>query len=178
MSKTKTVPKFFTIADYEEETIWLSKQHKNGWKLKKITFPFFYTLEECTPEEIIYQLDYKNEEVNDSYLQIYKDYGWEYCESILGWNYFRKSAKEIENDTEKEIFSDRESKVQMIENILKTRMLPLLIIFFLVIIPNLRMSTKTGLGEVIFGIYVFLFILYMYIFIHCGFKLMRMKKNL
>lgn len=178
MAKTKKIPKIFTIADYEEEIMWLREEHKSGWKFKNITMLCLYNFEECVPEDVIYQLDYTNEEATESYIQIYKDYGWEYCESFLGWNYFRKPAKEIEHDKEKEIFSDNDSKVQMIENILKTRMLPLLIIFFLCIIPNLKIATKSGLGEFIFGIYVALFVLYMYIFIRCGFKLMRIKKNL
>ena len=33
MNDRKTLVRFFTIADYEEEEIWLREQHKNGWKL-------------------------------------------------------------------------------------------------------------------------------------------------
>ena len=36
MPETKTMIRFFTIADYEEEEIWLHEQHKNGWKLHKM----------------------------------------------------------------------------------------------------------------------------------------------
>ena len=32
----KTLVHFFTIADYEEEEVWLRKQHNSGWKLVKI----------------------------------------------------------------------------------------------------------------------------------------------
>lgn len=30
MPETKAMIRFFTIADYEEEEIWLHEQHKNG----------------------------------------------------------------------------------------------------------------------------------------------------
>ena len=30
----KTVIRSFTIADFEEEEIWLREKHKSGWKLK------------------------------------------------------------------------------------------------------------------------------------------------
>ena len=33
MNNRKTAVRFFTIADYEEEEVWLHNQHKNGWKL-------------------------------------------------------------------------------------------------------------------------------------------------
>ena len=56
----KTLVRFFTIADYEEEELWLRKQHRNGLKLVKMTPPFFFTFEECTPEDVIYRLDYRN----------------------------------------------------------------------------------------------------------------------
>ena len=35
MNSRKTVIRFFTVADYEEEEGWLHNQHKNGWKLSK-----------------------------------------------------------------------------------------------------------------------------------------------
>ena len=33
---SKTMIRFFTIADYEEEEIWLRKQHQSGWKIVKM----------------------------------------------------------------------------------------------------------------------------------------------
>ena len=38
MNSQKWSVRFFTVADYEEEEIWLRERHKNGWKLVK-TFP-------------------------------------------------------------------------------------------------------------------------------------------
>lgn len=76
MPETKTMIRFFTIADYEEEEIWLHEQHKNGWKLHKMIPPCLYIFEKCTPEDVIYRLDYKNGAENANYFQLFTDYGW------------------------------------------------------------------------------------------------------
>lgn len=39
MNNRKTAVRFFTIADYEEEEVWLHNQHKNGWKLLRMIPP-------------------------------------------------------------------------------------------------------------------------------------------
>ena len=39
MNNKKTVIRFFTIVDYEEEEIWLHNQHMNGWRLVKMIPP-------------------------------------------------------------------------------------------------------------------------------------------
>ena len=64
MNNKKTVIRFFTIADYEDEEIWLHNQHMSGWKLVKMIPPCFYIFEKCTPAEVAYRLDYKNIFVN------------------------------------------------------------------------------------------------------------------
>lgn len=60
MNDRKTVIRFFTIADYEEEEVWLHDQHKNGWKFLKMIPPCFYIFEKCVPDDVVYRLDYKN----------------------------------------------------------------------------------------------------------------------
>lgn len=55
--------RFFTIADYEDEEIWLRVQHKKGWKLVKTIIPCFYIFEKCEPEDVIYRLDFKNNHI-------------------------------------------------------------------------------------------------------------------
>ena len=49
----KTFIRFFTIADYEDEEVWLRRQHQNGWKLVKLIVPCFYIFESCEPEDVI-----------------------------------------------------------------------------------------------------------------------------
>ena len=84
--------RFFTIADYEEEELFLRAQHNNGWKLVKMTPPCFYTFESCQRQDVVYRLDYKNSEQTDEYMRMVGDFGWEYAGRCVGWLYFRKPA--------------------------------------------------------------------------------------
>ena len=92
MNNKKTVIRFFTIADYEDEEIWLHNQHMSGWKLVKMIPPCFYIFEKCTPAKVAYRLDYKNNSETSNYFQIFRDYGWEYIGRCVGWLYFRKPS--------------------------------------------------------------------------------------
>ena len=80
MSETKVKIRFYTIADFNEEEIWLRKEHQSGWKLVKMVPPCFYHFEKCQPEDVIYRLDFKNNGENADYMQMMKDYNWEYFE--------------------------------------------------------------------------------------------------
>lgn len=167
--------RIFTIADYEEEEKWLERQHQKGWKLKRAIAPCFFFFESCEPEEYVYQLDYKNCQKSEDYLTLFRDYGWEYCGSCAGWNYFRKAGRQIREESEREIFSDNESKITMIDHIYKTRMLPILLVFLAIILPNLFFSFPE---KILRGIYAALFLIYVPILGYCGFKLHHLKKNL
>ena len=112
MAETKTLVRFFTIADFEEEEKWLREQHNRGWKLTNAAI-FLYTFERCAPEDVIYRLDYKNGDENEDYLQLFRDYGWEYFDQNAGWLYFRKPAAEVETEADGEIFSDGLSRVEI-----------------------------------------------------------------
>ena len=177
MSETKTMIRFFTIADYEDEEIWLREQHRKGWKLQRMIVPCFYIFEACTPEDVIYRLDYRNNEEDSEYLQLFRDYGWEQFARCMGWLYFRKSASEIESEEDGEIFSDDASRVELVDHVVRTRMLPLLTIFLCCVLPNLFRSLDEGFATgmtVFFGV---MFLLYLYLFIHCGFKLRHLRKK-
>ena len=175
MSNKKMMIRFFTIADYEEEEIWLRQQHKRGWKLMKTVLPCFYLFESCAPEDVVYRLAYKNNTENSDYFQLFQDYGWEYFNRCLGWLYFRKPVSETDTEQDIEIFSDDSSRIDMVNHIVKTRMLPLLVIFFGCLVPNLIRSVNTSLPFTI--IFTLMFFLYLYLFLHCGFKLRKLRKN-
>ena len=88
----KTEIRIFTIADYEEEEVWLREQHRQGWKLVNTNLPVFYHFVKCEPEDVVYRLDYKNSEEDGNYMQMFQDYGWEYFNSCnrswICWNMF------------------------------------------------------------------------------------------
>lgn len=178
----KKFTRFYTISDWIEEEEWLREQSKKGLKLCKLNPPINYYFEETEPEDVIYKLEYKNAKPELDCNQMYKDFGWEYCGSCFGWNYYRKPASQINSENEGELLSDKESKIEMLERIIKTRLLPLVVIFCCCLIPSLSrtldIQSKIWLDYLMIGLFAVLFVLYIYLFIHCGRKLRRMKKEL
>jgi len=179
--KKKTMFKFFTIPEYEEEQLWLQQQHSKGWKFVNVTFPGFYHFVECAPEEYVYQLDYNQDSMNNrgEYIQIFMDCGWEYLTDFVGYSYFRKRVSEMASGEREEIFSDNESKLEMCRRVFRGRIIPLLVIMFLVIIPVLAASYNYGHGvkNPIFIGYALIFLLYTYVFGSFGYGYAKLKKR-
>ena len=132
----KVVYRISTIADYDREALYLGEMHAKGWKLRKVSYSNLvvavkYTFEKCQPEQVSYQLDFypmkKSERA--SYLQLFKDCGWEHITDFNSFSYFRKAHSEIESDTEFEIYNDAAGKLAMVKKILTMRMLPILLLF-------------------------------------------------
>lgn len=132
----KIVYRIFTIADYDREALYFREMHAKGWKLKKVSYSILlfavkYTFEKCQPEQVSYQLDFYPMKTSDrtSYLQLFKDCGWEHITDFNGFSYFRKAHSEIESDAEFEIYNDATGKLDIVHRILRLRLLPVL--FFL-----------------------------------------------
>lgn len=129
--------RYFNIVQYEQEAAYLREMHKQGWKVVKVTFPGHYTFEACTPQDVVYQLDYNQEGIQhkEEYTRMFADCGWEYLFDFVGYSYFRKPAAEMNG--EEEIFCDDESRLEMMRRIFAGRLLPLLVLFCCVIVPGL-----------------------------------------
>ena len=136
MIEKKNVYRIVTIADYEREAVFLGEMHAKGWKLRKVSYSILllavkYTFEKCQPEQVSYQLDFypmkKSERA--SYLQLFKDCGWEHITDFNSFSYFRKAHSEVESATEFEIYNDAAGKLAMVKRILTMRMLPILLLF-------------------------------------------------
>ena len=132
----KIVYRIFTIADYEREALYFREMHAKGWKLRKVGYSILlfavkYTFEKCHPEQVSYQLDFYPMEKSErsSYLQLFKDCGWEHITDFNGFSYFRKLHSGIESDAEFEIYNDVAGKLAMVKRILTRRMLPILLLF-------------------------------------------------
>ena len=132
----KIVYRIFTIADYEREALYFREMHAKGWKLRKVSYSILlfavkYTFEKCQPEQVSYQLDFYPMEKSErtSYLQLFKDCGWEHITDFNGFSYFRKLHSGIESDAEFEIYNDAAGKLAMVKRILTRRMLPILLLF-------------------------------------------------
>ena len=132
----KIVYRIFTIADYEREALYFREMHAKGWKLRKVSYSILlfvvkYNFEKCQPEQVSYQLDFYPMEKSEraSYLQLFKDCGWEHITDFNGFSYFRKLHSGIESDAEFEIYNDAIGKLAMVKRILTRRMLPILLLF-------------------------------------------------
>lgn len=184
-NRTKKIFKFFTISDYDKEQVFLREQHKKGYKITHLSLLGIYKFEPCTPEDVIYQLDFcdKNTLDNDCYVQSFKDSGWEYLFNVNGWNYFRKPADSVDGNTC--IFTDKESKLQLIKNLFYRKMLGLFIIFLCSVIPQLLFSfsnfsndTTNPYKRAFVFVWTIILIIYIYLIIHCGSGLLRLRKNI
>ncbi|EJP21607.1 PF11193 family protein [Streptococcus oralis SK304] len=132
----KSVYRIFTIADYDREALYFREMHAKGWKLRKVSYSILlfavkYTFEKCQPEQVSYQLDFYPMRTSErtSYLQLFKDCGWEHITDFNSFSYFRKAHSEIESDAEFEIYNDATGKLDIVHRILRLRLLPVL--FFL-----------------------------------------------
>ncbi len=162
--ETKKEFKYFTIFEYEKEQDYLRSMHKLGWKFQKVTGLGVFHFQRCQPEDVIYQLDYNKEGLanKDEYVKMFTDCGWEYLQDYVGYSYFRKAADST--DGASEIFFDDDSRLEMMKRVLRGRMLPLLILFSLVLVPqffhlyargNYGIATFYG---IILGVYISIFI--------------------
>ncbi|MFM9320197.1 DUF2812 domain-containing protein [Streptococcus sp. ST16] len=185
----KVVYRIVTIADDEREAVFLGEMHSKGWKLRKVSYSILvatvkYIFEKCQPEQVSYQLDFypmkKSERA--SYLQLFKDCGWEHITDFNGFSYFRKLHSGIESDAEFEIYNDATSKLCMINRILKLRLLPIL--FLLAILTPilfrflLRSNGFSLWALLVVGLDLFLFLLLLLLVVHISWKLWHKKKEL
>ena len=158
----KIVYRIFTIADYEREALYFREMHAKGWKLKEVSYSILlfavkYTFEKCQPEQMSYQLDFYPMKKSDraSYLQLFKDCGWEHITDFNGFSYFRKLHSGIESDAEFEIYNDAAGKLAMVKRILTRRMLPILLLF-LALLPVFSkfVSGGSSFSWVVFLIFI------------------------
>ena len=155
----KIVYRIFTIADYEREALYFREMHAKGWKLRKVSYSILlfavkYTFEKCHPEQVSYQLDFYPMEKSEraSYLQLFKDCGWEHITDFNSFSYFRKVHSEIESDAEFEIYNDAAGKLAMVKKILTMRMLPILLLFS-VLLPVFS-KLLSGRGSFSWGMFL------------------------
>lgn len=162
MMEKKVVYRIFTIADYDREALYFREMHAKGWKLRKVSYSILlfavkYTFEKCHPEQVSYQLDFYPMEKSEraSYLQLFKDCGWEHITDFNGFSYFRKLHSGIESDTEFEIYNDAAGKLAMVKRILTRRMLPILLLF-LALLPVFSkfVSGGSSFSWVVFLIFI------------------------
>ena len=174
--ETKKAFRFFSINQHKDEEAYLRRMHQEGWKFVKVNWLGLYHFVKCEPEDVIYQLDYNKEGVanKSEYIQMFADCGWEYLQEFYGFTYFRKRAAEMNG--EEAIFSDEGSQLAMMERIYKGRLLPLVIIFSCIIVPQLVQQLLLGNRgmAIFFGV---MLALYLAIFIGAAIRYYRLKNK-
>ena len=175
MKNTKTELKFFSVPEWEKEQDYLSRMHKNGWKFTEMNF-CFYHFEKCEPEDVVYQLDYNPDGISHKteYVQLFNDCGWEYLQDFAGYSYFRKPTCEMNG--KEEIFCDDASKLEMMKRVFRWKLLPLIILFVNIIIPNIFINHTAV--PVIKWVFVVQFVIYVILFTQFGYKFFKFKNSI
>lgn len=178
MKDTKTALKYFTIFQWKEEQEYLREQHKNGWRLVKINALCRYHFEKCEPQDVVYQLDYNPDGIahKSEYIQMFHDCGWEYLQDHVGYSYFRKPVTEMNGN--EEIFCDDSSRTDFMTRVFKGRIVPLLLIFLTVIIPQivLQAAADSIYNKILMGIYIVFAVIYVVVFLAFAVQFWNCKK--
>lgn len=189
MMEKKIVYRIFTIADYEREALYFREMHAKGWKLRKVSYSILlfavkYTFEKCHPEQVFYQLDFYPMEKSEraSYLQLFKDCGWEHITDFNSFSYFRKAHSEIESNAEFEIYNDVAGKLAMVNRILRLRLVPVLLLLAIHIPFLLKLLNRSNTFDLwkflAVGLDIFLSLIILLIVSYIGWKLWHEKKKL
>lgn len=189
MMEKKVVYRIATIADYEREALYFREMHAKGWKLRKVSYSILlfavkYTFEKCHPEQVSYQLDFYPMEKSEraSYLQLFKDCGWEHITDFNSFSYFRKAHSEIESDAEFEIYNDVAGKLAMVNRILRLRLVPVLLLLAIHIPFLLKLLNRSNTFDLwkflAVGLDIFLSLIILLIVSYIGWKLWHEKKKL
>ena len=168
----------------EQEEAWLESMAEAGWRLGSVGLFGVYNFFASEPERVVYRLDYmptRNMKEFGEYQQMFMDAGWTYAGEMSNWRYWSKVMEPGESD---EIFSDRESKVRKYRRVLIFLGLIFILLLFL---GNSLFLNPAGAGErytgvgvflrVIQLIYLVLYVLYIYIFIRLGLRIIELKRR-
>ncbi len=179
MKDKKMVLRFFTVPQWTQEQDYLRSQHNNGWKFKKVDWLCCYHFERCEPEDVKYQLDFNPEGINhkSEYVQMFSDCGWEYIQDFVGYSYFRKPVSEMQNQDE-EIFCDDASRLDMMKRVFKGKMIPLIVMFLCVILPQIFVQNHNTHSKILYYVFVVLAVLYLILFSIFAYQFWKYKKSL
>lgn len=176
---TKTEFRYFTIVQWKKEQEYLQERHRSGWKFTHVNGLGIYHFESCDPEEVVYQLDYNPDGTahKEEYVQMFRDCGWEYLQDYVGYSYFRKPVSQMQGA--EEIFCDDASRLDMLKRVFRGRMIPLIFIFFFIIVPQLvlRSIMDDPVSRFLGGMFFVLAVLYLILFLLFGYQFWKVMKE-
>lgn len=114
MNERITVKKLFWAWNYEKEEKWLREMSNKGYEFNSWSIgKYRFTKKE--PSDVIYKLDYNPKWCRNSsdYMEFIKECGWEFCDSMCGWNLYRCDADKC---LSKEIYTGKD-KIKIIHRI-------------------------------------------------------------
>jgi len=172
--QTKRLFRWFWPWQDEQEEAWLSHlAGERGLHLVSLAPPGIYTFAIGEPRAMVYRLDYQYLKGQDrpSYLQLFRDAGWEHVGQMSNWQYFRRPVVEGE---ENEIFTDPASKAEKYR-----RVLPLLVLISILLGAQLRSSLysrwpSTGLEVTRFLLFSVLMLL-IYSIVRIGLRIRQLS---
>ncbi len=106
---TQVVRKFRWFWDDADHAIerWLEDMARQGLHLKRIRcLRTLFIFERGEPADVKYRIDFQLWRIDQNYLQLFQDAGWERVDELLGWQYWRAPAAKVRGA---EIFTDVES---------------------------------------------------------------------
>lgn len=111
--KYRTSFKAYAAWNYQREIDDLNRSSEEGWQLA-YGGCFHSKFVRNSDVRYRYQLDYRKVEDMGRYIETFREQGWEYVNSTFnGWHYFRKLYDPSLPEAEYEIFTDRESLLEM-----------------------------------------------------------------
>ncbi len=137
MKSHMTSRKVYGVWEYDREINDLNRLSEQGWQLEHgACFNSKFVRNEQL--RYIYQLDYAPDlEDKDRYLSFFEEQGWEYINTTFnGWHYFRKPYREGMSEEETQIYTDKESLIEMQNRYLRGLVI-LAVVFCLLAVSNI-----------------------------------------
>lgn len=121
-TKKFTSHRVFMAWEYDKEEKYLNEMSRKGWQVVKGGC-FHTEFEKRAGTAYRYCLDYNPEAMKDAgekarYVETFADGGWEFINATYnGWVYLRKEIKEGMSEQDFEIYSDKESILELFERL-------------------------------------------------------------
>lgn len=124
---TQVVRKFRWFWDDADHAIerWLESMAREGLHLKRIRcLRTMFIFERGEPADVKYRIDFQLRRIDQNYLQLFQDAGWERVDELLGWQYWRAPAAKVRGA---EIFTDVESMSRKYKYLIWLFLVPLVL---------------------------------------------------
>ena len=178
MSKLRrlVVPKYYTVASFEQEERFLNNMARRGWHLEHIV-AFFYCFRRGQCSDTVYQLDFTHKlETDSDYRQMYADAGWELVWENEKITWFRTDAAKSKNT---EIYTDSHTRIAALERLGKyTLTMMLLPVLRLLLSAYEQYASNAAVPTSVFVMIGLLFLLMGYVNVKIYWKMARIKKSM